>query len=77
MISQKIYELVSCKRKKLAHAPIEDSDQPVLSCSLIRVFDRHSMGSQKSRGGDPGFLESGYICIKVRGFALLIFSHFS
>ena len=27
--------------------------------------------------GDPGFLERGCLCIKVRGFALLILSHFS
>ena len=28
-------------------------------------------------GVDPGFLERGFICIKVWGFALLILSHFS
>ena len=28
-------------------------------------------------GADPGFLERGYICMKVWGFALLIFAHFS
>ena len=28
-------------------------------------------------GPDPEFLESGFICIKVWGFALLILSHFS
>ena len=28
-------------------------------------------------GADPGFLERGFICIKVWGLALLIFSHFS
>ena len=28
--------------------PFEDSDQPVQLCSLIRVFDRHSIGSQES-----------------------------
>ena len=28
-------------------------------------------------GADPGFLERGFIYIKVRGFALLISSHFS
>ena len=26
---------------------------------------------------DPGFLERGFICIKVWGFALLILSHFA
>ena len=28
-------------------------------------------------GADPGFLEKGFICIKVWGFALLILSIFS
>ena len=28
-------------------------------------------------GADQGFLEMGFICIKVWGFALLILSHFS
>ena len=32
----------------LAYAPIEDSDQPAYPCSLIRVFDVCSMGSQGS-----------------------------
>ena len=27
-------------------------------------------------GADPGFLERGFICVKVQGFALLILSHF-
>ena len=27
-------------------------------------------------GADPGFLEKGFICIKGRGFALLIFLFF-
>ena len=27
-------------------------------------------------GADPGFLERGFICIKVWGLALLILSHF-
>ena len=29
------------------------------------------------QGADPGFLERGFICIKVWGFALLILSNFS
>ena len=28
-------------------------------------------------GTDPGFLERGFVCVKVWGFALLISSHFS
>ena len=27
-------------------------------------------------GADPGFLERGFMCIKVLGLALLILSHF-
>ena len=34
---------------KLAFAPIEDSDQPAYSHSLIRVCDGRSMGSQGSK----------------------------
>ena len=30
-----------------------------------------------SSGVDPGFLERGFICIKVWGLALLILTHFS
>ena len=33
--------------------------------------------SFQNSGADPGFLERGFICIKVLGFALLILSHFS
>ena len=36
----------SVKMYKLAGAPIEDSDQPAHTRSLIRVFDGRSMGSQ-------------------------------
>ena len=38
-----------------------------LVCGLERLW----------AGADPGFLERGFICIKVWGFALLILSHFS
>ena len=41
-------EPVSGKRYMVACAPIEDSDQSVHARSLIRVFDRSSMGSQGS-----------------------------
>ena len=40
------------------------------SCTEKRDVDKGS-------GADPGFLEMGFICIKVLGFALLIISHFS
>ena len=30
-----------------------------------------------SAGADPGFLDRGFVCIKVWGLALLILSHFS
>ena len=33
------------KKNKLTCVPIKDSCQPVRSCSLISLFDRHSMGS--------------------------------
>ena len=38
-------EPVSSEMYMLACAPIEDSDQPAHPRSLIRVFDRSSMGS--------------------------------
>ena len=41
-----VNELVSIRRYKLTCAPIEDSDQSVHPGSLIRAFDRHSIGSQ-------------------------------
>ena len=41
---------MSSKRYKLAFGPIKDSDQPAHLCSLVRVFDRRSMGNQ-GRGG--------------------------
>ena len=31
---------------------------------------------QSTTGADPGFLERGFICINVWGFALLSLSHF-
>ena len=44
------HEPVSNKRYKLACVSIEDSDQPMYSCSLIKVYNRCSMvtGSQGS-----------------------------
>ena len=35
------------------------------------------MQNANNPGADPGFLESGFICKKGMGFALLISSHFS
>ena len=37
----------------------------------------YSFWGQGGAGADPGFLERGFICIKVYGFAMLILSHFS
>ena len=39
---------VTIQTYKLAYAPIEDSDQPAHSRSLVRVFDGRSVGSQGS-----------------------------
>ena len=36
------------KRYTLACVPIKDLDQPVHPCSLIRIFNVHSVGSQGS-----------------------------
>ena len=50
------------------------NDLTVLDITMtIDVINIELAGS----GVDPGFLESGFICIKVWGFALLILSHFS
>ena len=39
---------------------------------------RHAISSRLSlSGADPGFLETGFISTKVRGFALLILSQIS
>ena len=44
--------------------------QIILANQLVgSVFDKCS-------AGDPEFLERGFVCIKVCGFALLILSHF-
>ena len=53
---QKLIGPVSSKSYKLAFAPIEDSDQPAHSCSLISVFDVRSMSSQASNIVSGGFL---------------------
>ena len=65
--------------------------QPVLSsdkCVLLKDHNavtpvRLEPAASRSRGrmqnaeADPGFLESGFIFIKMLGFTLLILSHFS
>ena len=38
--------------------------------------DFDTLPAERRSGVDPGFLERGYIYIKVWGFALLILSHF-
>ena len=38
------------KRYKLECVPIKDSDQPVHQSSLIRVFTKHTMGSEHTMG---------------------------
>ena len=45
--------------------------------SLYMCVCFYSVVSNELAGVDPGFLERGFICIKVWGFALLILSHFS
>ena len=35
------------------------------------------VGYDPTAGEEPGFLERGFICLKVWGFVLLILSHFS
>ena len=42
-----------------------------------RDFIFANLGMLKYPGADPEFLQWGFICIKVWGFALLILSHFS
>ena len=52
--------------------------------AAVAVFFHHSpvycfyeYHSECLAGADPEFLERGFICIKVRGFALMILSHLS
>ena len=39
---------------RIACAPIENGDQPVNSCSLIRVFAEHSVGNEVSKASSDG-----------------------
>ena len=43
---------------------------------VCKLYTSH-MQISEGAVADPGFLERGFICIKVWGFALLILSHFS
>ena len=49
-----INDPMSIKRYKLTCAPIEDSDQPAHTHSLIRVFDERSSDSQWSNVSPGG-----------------------
>ena len=44
---------------------------------MLAPKNRLSCHEAQILGADPGFLEKGFICIKVWGFALLILSLFS
>ena len=46
---------------------------------MAKIFNQNIKPKKllSSSGADPGFLERGFICIKVWGLALLILSHFS
>ena len=59
-----LFEPVSSKWYKLARAPIEDSDQPTLPRSLIRVFDGCSFGSQGLKFSSGGTKT----LIRLRGY---------
>ena len=51
-IGKRTDEQVSGKRCKLACAPIKDTDQTAHPCSLISVFDGHSVSSQGSNNAE-------------------------
>ena len=46
-----------------------------LLCLLLRTFV-NCLDPDQAPGADPGFLERGFICVMVWGFALLILSYF-
>ena len=54
--AKQLYKLVSCQRYLLPCAPIKDSDQPAQPCSLIRVLNGHTIGSQGSNISSVGKL---------------------
>ena len=60
-----VNEPVSNKRYKLACVPIKDSDQPAHPYSLIRVYNRHPMGSQRSNVSSDEELRLWSDCVKV------------
>ena len=47
-----------------------------MSCILSFFFAKSLINVILFTEADPGFLERGVICIKVREFAVLILSHF-
>ena len=47
------------------------------SGSTVKKVDIRNMCITRNSEADPGFLERGFICFKVWGFALLVLSHFS
>ena len=66
---------MSSKRKKLACAPIKDSDQPVHPHSLIRVFDGRSVSSQGSNVGSVGILRLQSDCVDAQTDLNLSYPH--
>ena len=50
----------------MACAPIKDSDQTAHPCSLIRVFDGHSMGKQESNVSSGGKIKLWSDCAGAR-----------
>ena len=59
----------------MACVPIEDSDQPVHPCSLIKVFDGRSMGSQGSKVSSGGKLRLIRLCRFADGLDSSLYGH--
>ena len=59
--------------------PVANHGYPVLALFAKIKLSRKNLNLQfvNLTGADSGFLERGFICINVLGFALLILSHFS
>ena len=55
--------------------PIEDSDQPAHPCSLIKVFDGLSMGSQGSKVSSGGKLRLIRLCRFADGLDSSLYGH--
>ena len=56
--------------------PLNEGHVSVIFSESDQRFSIEGTGKHDA-GADPGFLERGFIYIKVCGFALLILSHFS